>query len=107
MEEHHTPEQVAAAFSVAPKILRELQEIGFTYPHFDIYSDASGRLVLCRREEQLNYTPEQFEKAANLIHSARLDWVRLEYVGDEMKVIETDEISIHFCDGLIQAAGVE
>ena len=67
-EEHHTEEQVDKAFAAVPKLLRKLKEAGCDNPSVELFSDASGRVILGRHE---NVTDKQIELATKLVKSQR------------------------------------
>lgn len=86
-EGHHTPEQVDKAFAYAPTILRKLKEAGVPNPHFRLFEDASGTLLIG------NYaTAKQCDLAETLIRSNR-------WSGGLAR-----EVGINFCCGLVTAA---
>jgi hypothetical protein len=84
-EGHHTPEQVARAFSRAPEVLRQLKEAGADSPRITLFSDASGRLSFGSQRP----TPEQATLATSLVHSQRWSSAPREY-------------AIDFCCGLVE-----
>lgn len=90
MSGHHTPEQVEKAFAYAPTILRKLAVAGMPLCSFQLYSDASGRLILGWKYGD-KPTRKQFKLAEKLVYSNR-------------RICNNDQIGIAFCCGLITAA---
>ncbi len=85
---HHTEEQIQRGFAKAPGILKQLTEAGVEHPYFELFSDASGALVL--GEERDHITEEQVALAINLVKSQR----PYDMMGRSKK------IGITFCCGL-------
>ena len=85
MMTHHTPEQIDAAFTRAPGILEKLKMLGVDNPYFELFSDASGCLVLGPLG---NVTEGQLKAAQNLLSSIR-------------PLYRYDVIGVAFCCGLV------
>lgn len=68
-EGHHTKEQVDKAFAAMPKLLRRLEEAGCENPSVELFSDASGCVLIGRRKD---VTEEQIDLAVDLVKSRRI-----------------------------------
>src|SRR5436309_2275225 len=72
----HTTAQAQAAFGKAQFTLERLIDLGVELPHFDLFVDGSGRLILetvtmDKEPVTLKTTPEQYAAAKALVRSNR------------------------------------
>lgn len=104
-DEHHATEQVDKAFAYAPTILRKLKKAGVSYARFELYADASGRLLL--GEENETITEDHLRLAQNLLKSNRPYQMFCEQClkeGDGYHSEHAHPIGVTFCCGLVTAA---
>lgn len=85
------------AFLKAPTILRELKQAGVRLPRFELFEDASGRLILGKASQ---ITDEQLNLAADLVHSLRISWC-MECMTDPEHAGADHDVAIQFCCGLV------
>lgn len=98
---HHTPEQIAKAFAYAPKVLAKLVERGYPLVSFQLFEDASGRLILgmvsdfALDDGRSGIPKEDWEFACSLVKSRR-------------PIMDSSgQAGVQFCCGLVLAAEEE